>query len=476
MRNVLLVTMDQLRADMIGHPLVETPALDALRAEGVHFTRHYSQAAPCAPGRAALYTGTYQMNNRVVANGTPLDDRLDNVARLARRAGYVPALFGYTDQGLDPRTTDPSDERLDTYSGILDGFEPTFWLPEDQSPWLRWLEALGYGPRSDYITELSNEPSRPEEHSISAFLTDGFLEWLVQQQEPWFAHLSYLRPHPPYAAAGSYAERYRPEDCGSGIEPMDTPHPLHAAAMELEVTAAPATKREREALRAQYFGMVTEVDAQFGRVIEELKESGAWGETLVVLTADHGDQLCDQGLIEKLGFFEQSYHVPLVIHDPSSPSQFGATIEQFTENVDVLPTIAAALDQPIPAQCDGLPLQGFLSGSEPRWWRSSAHYEWDWRYLFIDATSDRWPLDRFLERQNLAVVRDERGAYVHFGDGTWLLFDLAEDPTWRTTTDDPARVLPYAQEMLSWRQEHLDRTLTDLLLTPERPGRWPSAL
>ena len=176
MKNVLLVTMDQLRADMIGHPLVETPSLDALRAEGVHFARHYSQAAPCAPGRAALYTGTYQMNNRVVANGTPLDDRLDNVARLARRAGFTPALFGYTDQGLDPRTTDPSDERLDSYSGILDGFEPTFWLPEDQSPWLRWLEALGYGPRADYITELANEPNRPEAHSISAFLTDGFLE------------------------------------------------------------------------------------------------------------------------------------------------------------------------------------------------------------------------------------------------------------------------------------------------------------
>ena len=75
---------------------------------------------------------------------------------------------------------------------------------------------------------------------------------------------------------------------------------------------------------------------------------------------------------------------------------------------------------------------------------------------------------------NLAVLHDVEGAYVHFGDGSWLLFDLIADPSWRTTTTDPARVLPYAQAMLSWRQEHLERTLTDLLLEPGRPGRWPT--
>ena len=87
--NVLFITLDQFRADSYGaagNALVRTPALDRLAAEGVRLAQHYSQAAPCAPGRAALYTGTYQMNNRVVANGSPLEDRFDNVARLARRA------------------------------------------------------------------------------------------------------------------------------------------------------------------------------------------------------------------------------------------------------------------------------------------------------------------------------------------------------------------------------------------------------
>ncbi|MSY18826.1 MAG: sulfatase-like hydrolase/transferase, partial [Actinobacteria bacterium] len=95
--NVLLITLDQFRGDCLsaaGHPLVRTPHLDELARNGVRLNRHYSQAAPCGPGRASLYTGMYQMNNRVVANGTPLDARFDNVARAARRHGYEPALFG----------------------------------------------------------------------------------------------------------------------------------------------------------------------------------------------------------------------------------------------------------------------------------------------------------------------------------------------------------------------------------------------
>ena len=103
--NLLLVTLDQFRGDCLSaarHRVARTPNLDRLAASGVRFDRHYSQAAPCSPGRACLYTGTYQMNNRVVANGTPLDDRLDNLARAGRRAGFDPTLFGYTDQGIDP--------------------------------------------------------------------------------------------------------------------------------------------------------------------------------------------------------------------------------------------------------------------------------------------------------------------------------------------------------------------------------------
>jgi arylsulfatase A-like enzyme len=133
--NVLFVTLDQFRADCLsaaGHPIVRTPNLDSLAAEGVRFARHYSQATPCGPGRASLYTGMYQLNHRVVGNGTPLDARFDTVALAARRVGYEPALFGYTDQTVDPRqAAGPDDPRLTTYNGILPGFDAILDIPDD---------------------------------------------------------------------------------------------------------------------------------------------------------------------------------------------------------------------------------------------------------------------------------------------------------------------------------------------------------
>ncbi|MFZ2443567.1 MAG: sulfatase-like hydrolase/transferase, partial [Ilumatobacteraceae bacterium] len=231
--NVLFVTLDQFRGDSLscaGHPLVRTPNLDAIAAQGVRLGRHYAQAAPCAPGRAALYTGTYQMTNRVVANGTPLDFRFDNVARAAVRGGYHPVMFGYTDQGADPREiTDPADPRLSHWEGVLPGFEELLCLDERHEPWLAWLRTLGYDGEvvnnPDLALETENE--RPAEHSVTQFLTDRFLEWLDGQDGPWFAHTSIIRPLPPYVAAGHYATMYDPADCPPALPIPQQRHRLH---------------------------------------------------------------------------------------------------------------------------------------------------------------------------------------------------------------------------------------------------------
>ena len=122
-------------------------------------------------------------------------------------------------------------------------------------------------------------------------------------------------------------------------------------------------------------------------------------------------------------------------------------------------------------QC--LPLTPFLRGEPPRWWRSAAHYEWDWRDWYLARSADEWPWDRRLERRNLVVQRGEHHAYVHFGDGSWRCFDLAADPTWRTLTEDPQVVLKQAQALLDWRTLHLDRTLTNTLIDKGVVGRIP---
>ena len=478
--HVLLITLDQFRADCLGsagHPVVRTPNLDRLAASGVRFARHYSQASPCAPGRAALYTGTYQMNNRVVANGTPLDQRFDNIAKAGLRAGYRPALFGYTDQSIDPReATGPDDPRMQSYTGVLPGFEPVVHLPDDHLPWLTWLAERGHTDLGTGYDALGTEHERPAEVSVSAFLTEQFLDWLGARPagEPWFAHLSFLRPHPPYAAAGHFATMYDPAEVGQPTPPPapDVRHPLHDGVIAM--TGAPDDETELRHIRAQYFGMISEVDAQLGRIWDALDAAGLWDDTLVVVTADHGEQLGDQGLLQKVGYFEESHHILCLVRHPHHPEAHGTIVAEFTENVDVMPTICDAMGVPVPAQCDGLPLTPFLAGTTPPWWRTAAHWEYDWRYIFIDGSAHDWPWDRRLERQHLAVLRDRDGAYVQFGDGSWRCFDLAADPSWRTLVTDPAVVLRYAQEMLLWRSQHTDRTHTDMLVADGGIGRAPA--
>ncbi len=477
--NVLFVTLDQFRGDSLscaGHPLVRTPNLDAIAAQGVRLSRHYAQAAPCAPGRAALYTGTYQMNNRVVANGTPLDFGFDNVARAGIRAGYHPVMFGYTDQGADPReVTDPNDPRLSQWEGVLPGFDEVLCLDERHEPWLQWLASLGYEGRvvTDPDHALDTENERPAEHSVTQFLTDRFLQWLDEQHEPWFAHTSFIRPHPPYVAAGEYATMYRPADCPAALPIPPQRHQLHDALLAIGWVSAPTDPDELAHLQAQYFGMISEVDTHLGRICDALKARGEWDNTLIIITADHGEQLGDQGLQQKCGWFESSYHILGIVRDPSQPAGHGTVVTDFTENVDIMPTLCEAIGVPVPVQCDGVPLTTFLRGERPRRWRTEAHYEWDWRDIFIPTIGDQPAWDRGLERHNLAAVRTDTHAYVQFGNGDWLCYDLATDPTWLTLETDPAVVLPLAQRMLVWRQLHLDRQLTGMLLRSGGIGRRP---
>ena len=473
--NVLFVTLDQFRGDAYGaagHPLVQTPTLDRLATEGVRLSRHYSQAAPCAPGRAALYTGMYQMNNRVVANGTPLAHGFDNLAYVARRAGYDPTLFGYTDQGLDPAIANgPDDPRLDYYDGILPGFSVGLYLGESQAGWVQYLRQKGYDVPEGWRALCRGEPDRPAEDSLSGFLTTRFVDWLEHQESGWFAHLSYLRPHPPYAAAGEYALLYDPADVELPIGPVDADrrHPLHEAALNWPQAAAPRDEGEMRHLKAQYYGMISEVDAQLGRAIAAIDQRGELDDTLVVITSDHGEQLGDHGLLEKLGFFPQSYHIIGIWRDPRERG--GSAVTKFTENVDLLATLAESLGVEQPIQSDGVSLVPLLRG-ETVTWREWAHYEWDSRYMLIGPTDV--PSRDTLARRNLAVSVGEDIAFVQFGDGSMKCFDLASDPTWRTECEDRERVFHAMQQQLIWRQVHLRHDLTDMLLSPERRGRWPA--
>ena len=258
---------------------------------------------------------------------------------------------------------------------------------------------------------------------------------------------------------------------------MKNPEKFHELMLQLDNTKAPTDDAELRRMRAQYFGMVSEIDAQLGRLWQSLRDNGSWDDTVVIVTSDHAELLGDHGLREKVGYWETSQHIPCIVRDPRHPSTAGRVVEAFTENVDIMPTICDAIGIAIPAQCDGLPLTPFIEGSEPPWWRDAAHWEYDWRFALIQLGADvPWPWKRSLEKQTLCVHRTDDIAYVQFGDGRHVCFDIAADPTWRTECTDPSRVMRAAQELLTWRMQMTDRRHTGFLVENGGTGRWPAGV
>jgi arylsulfatase A-like enzyme len=481
--NVLLVTADQWRGDCLsclGHPAVRTPNLDRLAADGVLFARHFAQATPCGPSRASLHTGLYALNHRSVTNGTPLDARHKTLASLARQAGFDPVLFGYTDTSADPRALPPDSPWLRTYEGVAPGFRVELRLPEAEEAYLEHLAERGYG-RPSYEEVYGGGFLRPApfraEDSVTAFLADRFLAWLDRQERGgWFAHLTFLKPHPPFVAAEPWyssvpLDRVLPPVRAASVEDEGALHPWLAAHLAL-----PASGTDRRVLlegeslvrlRAVYLGLVAEVDHHLGRILEALARRDELDRTLVVVTSDHGEMLGDHWMLGKSGFFPQAFHVPLLVRHPSGAR--GRRVDAFTEHVDLMPTVLDALGLEIPRQCDGASLSGFLTGEPPRAWRRAAHWEHDFR----DVVAGTYEAALGLESDDCALAArfDGRHGYVHFTALPSLLFDASGDPGWLADIggrpDSAPAALAQAQAMLSWRMRAAERRLTGCALTPQ---------
>ncbi len=477
--NVLFITVDQWRADCLGaagHPLVQTPALDALASDGVRFAAHHGQASPCGPSRASIHTGTYLHTHRSVFNGTPLDDRFTNLAREAAVGGYTPHLYGYTDTTVDPRTTTDDDPRLLDYEGVLPGFEEALLLPEHRDAWYAWLQGRGHdvSDRARFLRsrpDVDPPPGRgaswapppfSAEETETAFVVDAVLEHLAvlaAAADPWFLHVSLYRPHPPFTAPEPYNDMYDPSDVSDPLPAGDVSHPFLAAMRGWGVTDPPEDPLDMRQLRATYYGMVSEVDHQVGRMLAALSSYGIDHETLVLVTSDHGEYLGDHGLMSKLGYHDRAYHVPLIVRLPSLGGPRGVVVDEFTENVDLMPTILDLAGLPVPAQCQGRSLRPFLDGSGADGWRTSTHWEFDFR---VFAREVGLPLTAC----NLAVHRDRSGKYVHLAGMPPVFYDLDSDPDEARPLYEHPEMGRYAAELLDWRMRSDDETLADRLATP----------
>ena len=502
-RNVLLIVVDQWRGDclpVLGHPCLKTPNLDALCAEGVTFRNHYTQCVPCGPGRASLLTGMYMMNHRAVQNTIPLDARHSNLALETRKLGYDPVLVGYTTTTPDPRTAAFDDPRFTVLGDLMDGWRPVGAFEPRKEGYFGWVAHNGFPvpavpddiwlPRERAAGDIGavRKPSTiPAELSDTAWFTERALTYLAGNRDlPWLLHLGYYRPHPPFIAPEPYHAMYDPDDMpapvrGPSWHAEAEQHPLLDFYLQNnprksffqngEGLGCEMDEREVRVMRAAYYGLMSEIDDQLGRVFQHLKDTGQWDDTLIVFTCDHGEQLGDHYLLGKMGYFSESFHIPMIVRDPRAEADGarGRIVDRFTETVDCLPTILDWLGAPIPRQVDGRSLLPFCHGQTPEDWRTEVHYEFDYRDLFY-STPESW-LGLRMDDCSLTVIQDESYKYVHFTDLPPLFFDLKADPgELRNLAGDPAqqgRMLEYAQKMLSWRMRYAERTLTHYAASPE---------
>ena len=503
-RKVLFISADQWRAEClsaVGHPVVKTPHLDALAAEATLFKRHYTVCAPCGPARTSLNTGLYLMNHRSGRNGTPLDSRHGNLAKEVRKIGYEPTLFGYTDTSADPRGRHPNDPALRTYEGPMPGYHIGMIFQDYMTAWITDLHHKGYAfsgradvykPQDIPLPAGRGHCYKPTffraEDSDTNYMADLVIDWLKgRTNTDWFMHCVFLRPHPPVVCPEPYNALY---------DPATVPFPKRRPTPAQESAQHPYLKHwidclqtrksydehnpnnfvtmsdlELRQTRACYYGMINEVDDAVGRLVAHLKATGEYDHTLIVFTCDHGEMGGDHYTWGKELYFDQSFHIPLIIRDPRREADAGRgkQIDVFSESIDIMPTILDWLGQDIPSECDGHSLLPFIEGGAPKTWREEAHMELDFRTTpNLEGFDAEQAIGLAPDDCQLAILRGKRWKYVHFATLPPLLFDLENDPDeMENLAADPAhagQVLDCAQRMLSWRMRYAERTLTNLHL------------
>lgn len=485
--NTLFIVIDQLRADCVFGTLakhLDLPNIRALASDAVSFRGHYSVTSPCGPSRVSLLTGQYACNHGATRNGTPLKRDTPNLATVAREQGHDPLLFGYTDTSQDPRFLPPDDPRLFSYEEVAPGFCEVLRmrLEGDNKAWEQHLRDMGYDPRPypELYRPLGNHPDSPAlyaaEHSDTAFLTDRAIDDLRHRPPGWFAHITYIRPHPPFVAPAPYNRMYDATTLPPALQAAEPDwHPYVATARRKshvastvvgfpELEDSDATTR---LIRQIYFGLASEVDHHIGRLIGWLKDSGQYDNTMIVLTADHGEMLGDYGLWGKMTFHDAAFHVPLIIRQPWPPLR-GVAVTAPTESIDIAPTILEHLGLAVPHAMDGQSLKPYLNGATPTNGRQATVSELDFGNPLAPTL---WQSDHGLDPDSakLAVLRRGSMRFVQFAGGLPpILMDVSGGSEDRNLSENPAHLrtmLDLMQDMLCHRMVNAEGTFSRTLIT-----------
>ena len=433
--NVLLVISDQLRRSALGcygDPNVSTPAIDGLARSGTRFANATSTYPVCVPFRFTLMTGEYAHTRFIPSIEWRMSPAERTLADEFNDAGYDTALFG----------------KWHLYGGFghLPGYTvvKTSRTPIQRPYQGRWQRFAGFDICNDPFDTYYFNEGDPTPHKIDGFQTDGLFDLAIdylrqpeRHEKPFATVLSVEPPHPLFTAPPAYLDRW----LGRDLTLRDN--------VELDReynTRGPHGHGLLDAMRV-YYAMIENLDDNVARLVGALREQGLLDNTVVALTADHGELLGSHGLLAKQRPWEESSGIPLIVSGPGAGP--GTVIEDPVCTEDLFPTLLGVSGLTPRDPKPGIDLAPLIRGDVTSLEREGVLME------FVAELRPNMPF----HDETWRGVRTRHGKYTVLGDThggkPWQFFDLKADPyELHNVVDDPA----YADEIA---RHH--RMLRDLL-------------
>jgi len=401
-KNVLFIIVEDLKNIMgcYGNPLVKTPNIDRLARKGLRFDRAYCQYPVCNPSRSSFMTGlrvdTIGIYNNVMPWSTNLSG-CTTLPKLFKENGYYTARLNKVFHGINEH------DDIEAWSETFDmGTKPIGRTGKGRNmtggevKWCSWLAAEG----------------ADEDHQ-DGMLARKTIEVLRENRDkPFFVALGFAKPHDPFDAPKKYFNLYPLNELMPPVVPENrTPEGEYTIASAWKKSFDKFTLRDkREYLRA-YYACVSFMDAQVGRVLDELDRQRLWQDTVVLFVGDHGYNLGEHHWWNKNVLFEDSTRVPMiaVVEGETKPD---SVCDKFVELVDLYPTFADLCGLKAPDNLEGISFRPLLSKPEQRWKKAAFTQV---RRRDLDGMS----------------IRTKRWRYIEWDDGKLVareLYDHESDP------------------------------------------------
>jgi len=390
--NIVFFLTDDQRWDGMscaGNPVLKTPNIDRIAAEGIRFRNMFVTTSLCGPSRASYLTGKYAHNHGVLRNAMALPSRHRTFLEMLKEAGYETAFIGKwhnTDLGRD--------RKLDFYFGFK-----------------------GQGKYIDPLLFENHGPEREYKGHVTDILTEKAVDFIRKDRRVPFCLLLWFKAphrsfHPAERFKKLYADSILPEPPGFHDDYRGRPDAVKAANMRIgDFTDVP----DYQSFAKDYYRCLAGVDENVGRVLDALAERGLERNTAVFYAADNGFFIGEHRFFDKRFMYEESIRVPLLIRLPEGAGG-GRTVDDMALNLDVAPTILDMAGIPVPRDMDGRSLKPILEGKRVEW-RRDFLYEY---YEYPGAHSAR--MNR--------GVRTRRWKYIHYFEEPqeFELYDLQNDP------------------------------------------------